>query len=45
MCPADHRVSAVDYREDSGFQTTSGTTNPKENLSIANAVGVVYPKE
>ena len=45
MCPADDRVSAVDHRGDSGFQTTSGTTNPKENLSIANAVGVVYPKE
>ena len=45
MCPADHRVSAVDHREDSGFQTTSGTTNSKESQSIANAVDVVYTKE
>ena len=45
MCPADNRVSAVDHRGDSGFQTTSGTTNPKENQSIANTVDVVYPKE
>ena len=45
MCPADTRVSAVDHRGDSGFQTTSGTTNPKENLSIANALDWVYPKE
>mgnify|MGYP000849338557 FL=1 len=29
MCPADVRVSAVDHNE--WFQTTSGTTNPKEN--------------
>jgi len=29
MCPADNRVSAVDHNE--WFQTTSGTTNPKEN--------------
>ena len=43
MCPADHRVSAVDH--DTWFQTTSGTTNPKENLSTTNAVDVVYPKE
>ena len=41
MCPADNRVSVVDY--DTWFQTNSGTTNPKENLSIANAVDVVYP--
>ena len=45
MCPADNRVSAVDHRGDSGFQTNSGTTNPKENLSIANAVDWVYPQE
>ena len=45
MCPADHRVSAVDHRGDSGFQTTSGTTNPKENLFIANTVDVVHLKE
>ena len=45
MCPADNRVSAVDHRGDSGFQTTSGTTNPKENLSTANTVDVVYPQE
>ena len=44
MCPADNRVSAVDHRGDSGFQTTSGTTNPKDNLSI-NTVDWVYPKE
>ena len=44
MCPADVRVSAVDHRGDSGFQTTSGTTIPTENLS-ANTVGWVYPKE
>ena len=42
MCPADSRVSAVDH---TWFQTTSGTTNPKENLSIANALDWVYPKE
>ena len=42
MCPADTRVSAVDH--DTWFQTTSGTTNPKENLPI-NTVGWVYPKE
>ena len=44
MCPADTSVSAVDHRGDSGFQTTSGTTNPKDDLSIANAVDWVYPK-
>lgn len=43
MCPADNRVSAVDHTE--WFQTTSGTTNPVENLFIANAVDVVYTKE
>ena len=43
MCPADSRVSAVDHVE--WFQTTSGTTNPKENLSTENTVDVVYPKE
>ena len=42
MCPAESRVSAVDHRE--WFQTTSGTTNPKENLSII-TVNWVYPKE
>ena len=42
MCPADTRVSAVDHRE--WFQTTSGTTNPKES-QIANMADVVYPKE
>ena len=42
MCPADTRVSAVDH--DTWFQTTSGTTNPKENLS-ANTVDWVCPKE
>ena len=44
MCPADTRVYVVDHRGDSGFQTTSGTTNPKENLSINN-VDWVYSKE
>ena len=44
MCPADNRVSAVDHRGDSGFQTTSGTTNPKESISTS-TVGVVYLKE
>ena len=44
MCPADNRVSAVDHRGDSGFQTTSGTTNPTDNLSI-NDMDWVYPKE
>ena len=42
MCPADNRVSAVDH--DMWFQTTSGTTNPTDNLSI-NTVDWVYPKE
>jgi len=42
MCPADVRVSAVDHN--AWFQTTSGTTNPKENLSI-DTVDWVYPKE
>ena len=42
MCPAESRVSAVDHME--WFQTISGTTNPKENLSINN-VDWVYPKE
>ena len=42
MCPADNRVSAVDHN--AWFQTTSGTTIPKEN-QIANMVDVVYPKE
>ena len=42
MCPADNRVSAVDHN--TWFQTTSGTTNPKENLSINN-VDWVYPQE
>ena len=44
MCPADNRVSAVDHRGDSGFQTTSGTTVPKKNPSTS-AVDWVYPKE
>ena len=43
MCPADNRVSAVDH--DTWFQTTSGTTNPKENQTIANTVDVVYLKK
>ena len=43
MCPADTRVSAVDHNM--RFQTNSGTTNPKENQTIANAVDVVYPQE
>ena len=42
MCPADNRVSAVDH--DTWFQTTSGTTNPKDNLST-NAVDWIYLKE
>ena len=42
MCPAESRVSAVDHTE--WFQTTSGTTIPKENLSV-NAVDRFYPKE
>ena len=42
MCPADTRVSVVDH--DAWFQTTSGTTNPKENLSTI-TMDWVYPKE
>jgi len=42
MCPAESRVSAVDH--DTWFQTTSGTTNPKENQAT-NMVDVVYLKE
>ena len=42
MCPAESRVSAVDHNE--WFQTTSGTTNPKENQST-NSVDWFYPKE
>ena len=42
MCPAESRVSVVDHNM--WFQTTSGTTIPKENLSI-NTVDWVYPKE
>ena len=45
MCPADTRVSAVDHRGDFGFQTTSGTTVPNENLSTVNTLDVVYLKE
>ena len=41
MCPADNRVSAVDH---TWFQTTSGTTNPKENQATVK-VDVVYLKE
>ena len=44
MCPADNRVSAVDHDYKEWFQTTSGTTNPMENLSIS-TVDVVYPQE
>ena len=44
MCPADSRVSVVDHRGDSGFQTISGTTNPTENLS-ASTVDWFYPEE
>ena len=43
MCPADTRVSVVDH--DTWFQTISGTTVPKNNLSIVNTVDVVYSKE
>ena len=43
MCPAESRVSAVDH--DMWFQTTSGTTVPKEKPSIASTVDVVYTKE
>ena len=42
MCPADTRVSAVDHNE--WFQTTSGTTVPKENPSVSTA-DWFYPKE
>ena len=42
MCPAESRVSAVDHME--WFQTTSGTTNPKEN-QFTNTVNVAYLKE
>ena len=45
MCPADNRVSAVDHDYKEWFQTTSGTTSPKENLSTANTVEAVYLKE
>ena len=41
-CPADTRVSAVDHA--TWLQTTSGTTNPKEN-QIAHMADVFYPKE
>ena len=42
MCPADTRVSVVDHME--WFQTTSGTTVPKENR-FTNTVNVAYLKE
>ena len=42
MCPAESRVSAVDHA--TWFQTTSGTTVPKESLPT-NVVDWVYPKE
>ena len=42
MCPAESRVSAVDY--DTWFQTISGTTNPKGSQATS-MVDVVYPKE
>lgn len=42
MCTADTRVSAVDHN--AWFQTTSGTTNPKES-QITNMADMVYPKE
>lgn len=41
-CPADTRVSAVDHRE--WFQTTSGTTVPKEN-QFTSTVDWFYTKE
>jgi len=44
MCPAESRVSAVDHGGNSGFQTTSGTTVPKEN-QFTSTVDRVYPKE
>ena len=42
MCPAESRVSAVDHRE--WFQTTSGTTVPKEN-QFTSTVDWFYTKE
>ena len=42
MCPADTRVSAVDHRE--WFQTTSGTTVPKDSPSVS-TVDWVYPEK
>ena len=42
MCPADVRVSAVDHTE--WFQTTSGTTVPKEN-QFTSTVDWFYTKE
>ena len=42
MCPAESRVSAVGHAM--WFQTTSGTTIPKENQAT-NMVDVVYLKE
>ena len=42
MCPAESRVSAVDH--DTWFQTTSGTTIPKEN-QFTNTVDWFYPKK
>ena len=42
MCPADSRVSVVGHN--AWFQTTSGTTNPKEN-QFTNTVDWFYPKE
>ena len=41
-CPAESRVSAVDHNV--WFQTTSGTTNPKDNQTTS-MVDVIYPKE
>ena len=42
MCPAESRVSAVDHN--AWFQTTSGTTIPKEN-QFTNTVNADYLKE
>ena len=42
MCSAESRVSAVDHRE--WFQTTSGTTVPKEN-QFTSTVNWFYTKE
>ena len=42
MCPAESRVSAVDHNV--WFQTTSGTTIPKEN-QFTNTVNVAHLKE